>query len=271
MPQYIRPNSDLVTNVNWTTTPYFEKLDEVSFDDADFVSCGNSNNAAFELGLSSASNPQSGTRTLRVRCKKGGSGGNTRGLNFNLKENGTTVQSGTVNANLTEVYTTIEIVITNSITNYSTLSLELASTGTTGGAGTSRRTVEVSWVEFEIPDQESVIYNESINEIIDITDINTSLYNGLVTLIETTNILDNNIGGLTFNEAISEITNIIDQSLGGLAFNESITFTINGVSSEMSTQSFFDNILFNTDIIDSYETSTSKPNTLIIKFKIRSS
>jgi hypothetical protein len=62
------------------------------------------------------------------------------------------VQSGTVDSNLTDTMNTFSITITGTVTDYSNLSLELISTGTVTGAGTGRRTVEVSWVEFEIPD-----------------------------------------------------------------------------------------------------------------------
>jgi len=271
MPQFLRPNSDLVTNANWTATPYFEKLDEVSFDDADFVSCGNSNNAAFELGLSSAAIPQAGTRTLRVRCKKGASGGNQRGLDFILKQGETTVQSGTVEANLTEVYSTVAITISNSITNYSTLSLELASTGAVGGAGGNRRTVEVSWVEFEIPDQEPASYNESL--LLDSSSLDAYLSQAIFVnaVALTSSAVDVYVGGLTLVEAISLTTSALDAYLFNNVFTESITLSVVGLDQSVASNLFVEALTLGTGVTVEPVSEVSTPNTLILRFKIKSS
>ena len=171
MPQFLRPSSDISAGA-WTTAPLFSKINESSSNDSPFIESPTGSNTTCDLGLSSANNPDTGTRTLRIRVRKGASGGNTRGLNYNLKQGSTSVQSGTVEATLTETFTTFSITITGTITDYSDLSLELISTGTVTGAGTARRTVEVSWAEFEIPDQ--TVTNSEITGAVSIPQITST-------------------------------------------------------------------------------------------------
>jgi hypothetical protein len=151
MAQFSRPEDDISFGT-WFTSPLWSKLDEGDPDDIDFIECPNSSNTTCELDMGAVSTPESGVRSLYVRTRKGAEGGNQRGLDYDLLQGGVSVQSGTVEANLTDEFTTIEIVITESVTDYSDLTLQLTSTGTTGGAGGNRRTVEISWVVFEIPD-----------------------------------------------------------------------------------------------------------------------
>jgi len=150
MPQFLRPSSDISAGA-WTTTPLFSKINETSSNDSPLITSPNGSNTTCDLGLSTASTPQSGARTIRIRVRKG-TQTNNRGLNFNLKQGGSSVQSGTVQATLPTTFTTYSITITETITDYSDLSIELISTGTITGAGTSRAVVDVSWVEMEIPD-----------------------------------------------------------------------------------------------------------------------
>jgi hypothetical protein len=152
MPQFLRPSSDISAGA-WTTTPLFSKINEESSNDSPLITSPNGSNTTCDLGLSTASTPQSGARTIRIRVRKG-TQTNNRGLNFNLKQGGSSVQSGTVEATLPTTFTTYSITVTGTITDYSDLSIELISTGTVTGAGTARAVVDVSWVEFEIPDQE---------------------------------------------------------------------------------------------------------------------
>jgi parallel beta-helix repeat protein len=152
MPQFLRPSSDISAGA-WTTTPLFSKINETSSNDSPLITSPSGSNTTCDLGLSTASPPEAGTRTLRFRVRKGPES-NNRGLNFNLKQGGTSVQSGTVQATLPTTFTTYSITVTGTITDYSDLSIELISTGTVTGAGTNRAVVEVSWVEMEIPDQE---------------------------------------------------------------------------------------------------------------------
>jgi len=152
MPQFLRPSSDISAGA-WTTTPLFSKINETSSNDSPLITSPNGSNTTCDLGLSTASTPDTGTRTIRIRVRKG-TPSNNRGLNYNLKQGSTSVQSGTVQATLPTTFTTYSITVTGTITDYSDLSIELISTGTVTGPGTNRAVVDVSWVEFEIPDQE---------------------------------------------------------------------------------------------------------------------
>ena len=49
MAQFARPASDITTG--WTTTPLWSKIDEVSFDDGDFIT-GTGSTVASEVKLS---------------------------------------------------------------------------------------------------------------------------------------------------------------------------------------------------------------------------
>jgi len=161
MSQFLRPSSDISTGA-WTTTPLFSKVNETSSNDSPFITSPNNSNTTCDLGLSTGDTPDSGTRTLRIRARKG-TQSNNRGLNYNVKQGGTSVESGTVEASLTSTFTTYTISIAGTITDYSNLSIELSSTGTTGGAPGNRAVVDVSWVELEIPDPPaSQTYNESV-------------------------------------------------------------------------------------------------------------
>jgi len=150
MAQFLRPSSDISAG-SWTTSPLFSKVNETASNDSPLITSPNNSNTTCDLGLSTASSPTAGTRTLRIRVRKG-TQSNNRGLNYNLKQGSTSVQSGTVQATLPTTFTTYSITITGTVTNYSNLSVELISTGTVGGSTGNRAVVDVSWVEFEIPD-----------------------------------------------------------------------------------------------------------------------
>jgi hypothetical protein len=150
MPQFLRPISDISAGL-WTTAPLFSKVNETASNDTPFITSPNGSNTTCVLGLESASIPEAGTRTLRIRVRKG-TQTNSRGLDYVIKQGGSTVQSGTVQATLPTTFTTYSITITGVITDYSNLSVDLISTGTVGGSGSARAVVDVSWVEFQIPD-----------------------------------------------------------------------------------------------------------------------
>jgi len=145
--QYLRPVSD-VSLGSWTTSPLFAKIDEVTPDDGDFIVSPQQTLTTFEVNLTPSGNPVTPSVTLRVRARKTNS--QQRGLTYILKQNGTTVQSGTVSTDLPTSFTTFNISITNSITDFSTLSVAFTATGATGGGGGTRSDGEVSWVELQI-------------------------------------------------------------------------------------------------------------------------
>jgi hypothetical protein len=67
MPQFLRPSSDISAGA-WTTTPLFSKINETSSNDSPLITSPNGSNTTCDLGLSTASTPESGTRTIRIRA-----------------------------------------------------------------------------------------------------------------------------------------------------------------------------------------------------------
>lgn len=151
MAQFARPSSDISAG-SWRTTPLWSKIDDaVGSGDGDFITINQNTNGSCEVALGAITEPNSGTRTLRVRARKSSSGGNARTVALNLKQGGSTIQSLGAQT-LTENFQTFSLTVTASITNYADLSVEIVAAGTVTGAGGNRRAVDVADVEFETPD-----------------------------------------------------------------------------------------------------------------------
>jgi hypothetical protein len=152
--QYARPNADVSTG-SWTATPLFSKVNESSANDSPFISSDNNTNGdTAELALSSVTAPSAGTVTVRVRSRKSASAGHTIDHVVALVQGGTVIATSTV-ADITEVWTTRSFALTtaqrDSITDWADLRIRLTRNGSTGGAGGTRRSLDVSWVELEAP------------------------------------------------------------------------------------------------------------------------
>ena len=147
MTSFARPNADLVIG-NWTVTPLFQKIDEVSQDDADFITDGGILSADIaEVSLNTVTDPQSSTgHIIRVRARKGSIGGVT--LTVRLREGSTTRAS--FNATLTTSFSTSTYTLSgaeaDSITNYGNLRLRFEYTGLDDPS-----LCDISWAEFEVP------------------------------------------------------------------------------------------------------------------------
>lgn len=153
MSQFLRPNADTALD-SWTddgggATNIFQAIDEATRDDLDFIrSPNNPSSQTYEAALSSASTPDTGTRTVRYAYGKNGSGGRTIEVNVELREGTTRIHLWT-HSDVADGFAAGSQTVSGGITDYGNLNLR--AWGVTSGGGAGRR-AQVSWGEFEIPD-----------------------------------------------------------------------------------------------------------------------
>lgn len=155
MAQFARPDSD-ITVASWTVTPLWDKIDEATASDADFIAGDNNTNDACEVGLTNVTDPTSSTgHVVRYRYSKSAAGGNARDITVSLYQ-GTTLIAELLHSGITEVWTagtfTLSGAQADAITDYTDLRIRFTASGTTGGPGGNRRSVRASWAELEVPD-----------------------------------------------------------------------------------------------------------------------
>lgn len=155
MAQFGRPDSDVTVN-SWTPTPLWQQIDETPSSDLDLISGDNNTNDLCEVGLSDVNDPQSSSgHIVRYRYRKNLTGGNSRNITVGLVQ-GTTVIASQTHNNIGGIFVTGSFTLSgaqaDSITNYADLRLRFTASGDTGGNPTGRRSVQVSWAEFEVPD-----------------------------------------------------------------------------------------------------------------------
>jgi hypothetical protein len=158
MAQFSRPVQDISTG-NWTPSSgadLWAALDEDTSDDTDFIQAPNNSNTVGVLRLSPLFIPLvRRLHVVNVRARKAAVGGNTRGLTTELLQ-GSTVIASRVDTDLTALWPTLPLVLTRTeaeaITDYSALDVRLTTSGTFSGGGAQRRAVQVSWVQFRVPD-----------------------------------------------------------------------------------------------------------------------
>lgn len=146
MAQYERPDADISTG-SWGASPLWSKLDEVSYSDADYISCSVSTTC--EIRLSDATDPISSSgHIIRVRAKAS-TGENS--ITVSLLQGANLIHSYDISSGIT--YSTNEHTLTatetNSISDYTDLRLRFDNTQISGIS-------YISWVEFEIPDASGV-------------------------------------------------------------------------------------------------------------------
>jgi len=151
MAQYGRPGSDITTG--WTTTPLWSKLDEVTPDDADFIT-GTGPTKTAEVLLSSVTDP--GVHTGHVwslRLKATGSGAGEK-VSVALYQGSTSIEilvnNATIVRNAFNLWTG-SLVNAANITNYGDLRIRLV----TGGSNGASETIQCSWIQMEYPDPEA--------------------------------------------------------------------------------------------------------------------
>lgn len=158
-PQFARPVSDIETT-GWSTTPLWQKLDEVTPDDATTEistasGLGGGASVDFEIRLSGVVDPLSSSgHVLRVRVRFADSGGDPAGVNVSaqLKEGGTVraTLSGIVTGSYATFTKTLSAAEADSIGNYTNLRARVVLTED-GNIGDTSWQGFATWVEFEVP------------------------------------------------------------------------------------------------------------------------
>jgi len=149
MTQYLRPSADISTG-NWTASPLYQKIDESSYNDSDYIRCPeNKTNNSCETSLTNGTDPSvSNNHIVRYRYRWSGIFG-SHDIDIKLMQ-GTTVIASWSHANIPSSWTQANQTLTsgeaNAITDYTDLRLRfIATTG-------FMAQVHVSWAEMEIPD-----------------------------------------------------------------------------------------------------------------------
>lgn len=155
--QFLRPTSD-VSAGDWTATPLYAKIDEVTADTADFIQSVNFNNkpaaatSTCEVSLGSGTDPSSSiNHTIRYKAMETTTSG-MMDLTVSLKQGATVIASwaenGLSNA-WTDFYHTLSGAQADAITDYSALSVEFVVDN--NDKQKVNRYVQVAWLEFETP------------------------------------------------------------------------------------------------------------------------
>ena len=149
--QYARPDSTNAAGT-WSAVnaaTHHDAVNEVGFDDSDYIDSGNGNNSTIDFGLSAVSDPgtYANNHILRYRCQSSGNGGPER-CNADLYDGGTLIFStGNVSAPRGAFgEQSFTIPDASAITNYGNLRVVL----TSDNLG-NNESVQISWVELEVP------------------------------------------------------------------------------------------------------------------------
>ena len=153
VPQMGRPES-VVSASNWTGDE--TDVDEITWDDADYLVGSEYNNDTIELALNELIDPESSDdHIIRIRARKDNAAGNARGVTVYLVENATVRATWVASADLSNYWTEFSVTLTSgeadSITDYTDLRIRITSTGSTGTPAYNRREVWVSHIELQLP------------------------------------------------------------------------------------------------------------------------
>lgn len=150
MPQFGRPTAD-VTVGNWGPSPLWQRLAEMVPDDAgsEISSGNNPASDVAEVLLSPLGVPVS-TDAHRVRWRAKKTGGKAAYLDVYLFQGAVQIAGSQITTQLTTGYTTqVASYAGLPITDYRDLRIRLVARTSGGGSST---TIQVTWVELEIPD-----------------------------------------------------------------------------------------------------------------------
>lgn len=153
-PQYGRPDSD-ITQTNWSGG--YGTIDEVTYNDSDYITGSSSANGTAEYGLSNVTDPvSSSTHVVRFRAWQQNNT-KVRTLNAYLYQGATLVSSypstiTLVKGTPTAYNWTLSSGEADAITNYTDLRVRFVSGGDVGTPAPNRSSVYVSWSELEVPD-----------------------------------------------------------------------------------------------------------------------
>jgi hypothetical protein len=153
MTQYYTPDADISNAGLWTATPLYQKVDEASYSDADYIACPvNATNAECVLGLPDVTDPGVHTgHTLRIRASK--TVKQSCNIQYALYQGTTAIHTvasfNPSQTTFTEYSYTLSEAEAANITNYADLRVYLTASSTAGGY------TQISWVQFEVPDAAS--------------------------------------------------------------------------------------------------------------------
>jgi hypothetical protein len=158
MAQFARPAADVALG-SWSAIPgpeLFSALNEEVADDTTLIQCSPTANDSCEIRLDEVT-PGLINRghILRYRASKGTAGGNSRGLTVDLLQ-GSTVIATNDHPDLSTIWLPGLITLAPEqgtlITDYADLRVRFTATGVVSGTAIQRRRVQVSWVQFRVPD-----------------------------------------------------------------------------------------------------------------------
>ncbi len=155
--QYARPDATGTTN-GWTAVnaaTHHEAVDEITFSDTDYIDSGTGNSATIVFGLSGVIDPgtYANDHIIRLRCQSTGGSKGGESCDVRLFSAGVEVAlaAGSIPATrgsfATDSYT---ITDASAISDYSALELHITSNIDTGNK--DNESIQISWVELEIPD-----------------------------------------------------------------------------------------------------------------------
>lgn len=156
--QLSRPTADISVG-GWTTTPLYQKLDEATPDDSDFVTSPTGTSPEFEVGLTNVVDPLSNTdHIIKFRAFASDGGGAKEKANAVLLEGANEIaETGLQNldrSQFTQFEYTLSSAEADDITDYTNLSIRIET------SKSNSEEIQVSWIEFEVPSQPS---QQSIN------------------------------------------------------------------------------------------------------------
>ena len=154
MTQYARPDSD-ISATNWTGA--YTAIDEETPNDSDYITGSSSANGTDEVGLSNVTDPaSSANHVIKFRARQSGTPGHQRYLTLVLCQGSTGIAitpTATLDGSTWTDYSyTLSSAEADALTDYTDLRLRIISSGDVGAPSGSRRSVYVSWVDFEVPD-----------------------------------------------------------------------------------------------------------------------
>lgn len=163
-PQTLLPGSDIINPGAWVVTPLWSKINDGSEAQTISSPTGTNPSAAFTIGLTAGVTPNTGTRTITFRVRKNAAGGQARSCRINLLDNLDNLIQQFNTGPLGNTFTTFAFNITNPITDYSNLRIQILDIRSGGGAG---RGLVFAWINFSIPSAvagyENLRYRQIVN------------------------------------------------------------------------------------------------------------
>ena len=181
--QFARPSATS-NNGGWAVvgeTAHHLAVDEVSQNDADYVDSTNGNVAQIIFDLSSVSNPGTDSgHVLRFSCQATGGKGGDELCDASLYQGNTLIVASTGNVAARGSFATFSVPLSGAqaanITQYGNLNVRLNASGLGGN-----ESVQVSWVELEVPNVSAVPAEVATDPATNVTDVTARLWGNVTT------------------------------------------------------------------------------------------